>query len=274
MYRKRFGLTGHPLPRNTTGKTFVEQTPGYERLRRAFDHLIEEPGLGVLTGEAGVGKTAALRHLCAKLPQPDYLVLYLCDTAVSPLDLYRTLAGELGLRPSHRRGQLWTDIKKALVHLVDERSTAPVVILDEAQHLSDRFLVDLSGFLNFAFDSRDVLTLWLSGLPPLRQHLQMQQHAPLAMRIAAQVHLDPVGARDAFAALVSASLEAVGATQKLLGDPALEMLFRASRGLLRPASKILRAALRAAHDADQSFVDEHTMERAIEQVGALPGQPR
>ena len=58
-------------------------------------------------------------------------------------------------------------------------------------HHSDRLLIDLSGFLNVAFDSRDVLTMWLVGLPPLRRHLEMQQHAPLAMRVAAQVHLEP-----------------------------------------------------------------------------------
>jgi type II secretory pathway predicted ATPase ExeA len=73
---------------------------------------------------------------------------------------------ELGLRPSHRRAELWATIKKTLLHLVDERGIAPVLILDEAQHLSDPFLLDLSGFLNFTFDSRDLLTLWLVGLPP------------------------------------------------------------------------------------------------------------
>jgi type II secretory pathway predicted ATPase ExeA len=120
MYRKRFGLTAHPLPKDAQGKTFCEHGPGFSRLARAFAQLLEDPGLGVLTGEAGVGKTAALRHLCHRLPKPDYRVIYLCDTAVSPLDLYRTLASELGIRPSHRRAQLWADIKKTLVHMRDE----------------------------------------------------------------------------------------------------------------------------------------------------------
>jgi len=174
MYRQRFGLTGHPLPKDAHGKTFFDKGPGYKKLDRAFRQLVEDPGLGVLTADAGVGKTAAIRNLCAQLPRPDYLVLYLCDTAVAPLDLYRTLATEIGVRPSHRRAQLCTDIKKALVHLVDERGTSPLIILDEAQHLSDPFLIDLSGFLNFAFDSRDLLTLWLVGLPPLARLLRME----------------------------------------------------------------------------------------------------
>ena len=268
MYRQRFGLTGHPLPKNAQGKTFFDMGPGYKKLERAFSQLVEDPGLGILTAEAGVGKTAAIRNLCAQLPRPDHLVLYLCDTAVAPLDLYRTLAAEIGVRPSHRRAELWTDIKKALVHMVDERGTAPVIVLDEAQHLSDRFLIDLSGFLNFAFDSRDLLTMWLVGLPPLARHLRMQQHAPLAMRVVHQVHLEPLD-RDLFRALVEHGLKAVGATQTVLADPARELLFRASRGVPREASDLLRRALREAHERNQTFIDDHTMEAAIDQAPSL-----
>jgi type II secretory pathway predicted ATPase ExeA len=265
MYRKRFGLTHHPLPKCAQGKTFFDKSPGHARLERAFLRLSREAGLGVLCAEAGVGKTAALRHLCARLPRPDYQVLYLCDTCVSPLDLYRTLAQELGVRPSHRRAQLWADIKKTLVHLVDERGTRPLVVLDEAQHLSDRFLIDLGGFLNFAFDSRDLLTLWLCGLPSLDRTLRMHQHAPLWMRVAEQVHLEPLE-REAFLACIEHGLRAAGATQKLVGDSALELLFRASRGILRLAARILRLALEAAHERDQNFVDDHAMEAAVDQV--------
>jgi type II secretory pathway predicted ATPase ExeA len=267
MYRQRFGLSSHPLPKDAQGKTFFDKTPGYKKLERAFGQLVEDPGLGVLTADAGVGKTAAIRNLCASLPRPDHFVLYLCDTAVAPLDLYRTLASELGVRASHRRAQLWTDLKQALVHMVDERGTSPVIIVDEAQHLSDRFLVDLSGFLNFAFDSRDLLTLWLVGLPPLGRHLRMRQHAPLAMRVVWQVHLEPLD-RPLFTAMIEHGLKAAGATESLLADPARELLFRASRGVPRVASNLLRRALREAHERNQSFVDEQVMEAAIDAAPA------
>ena len=274
MYRKRFGLTGHPLPKDTPGKTFYDKGSGYEKLHRSFARLLDEPGLGVVTGEPGVGKTAALRHECSALPKPDYLVLYLCDTSVSPLDLYRTLAQEIGVRPSHRRAQLWTDIKKALVHLVDERHTSPVVVIDEAQHLGDKFLIDLSGFLNFAFDSRDLLTLWLAGLPALRSTLALQRHAPLAMRISAQVHFEPFTDKDSFTDCIEASLAAVGAKQKVLADPALDLLFRQSRGYLRVAAKLLRASLRLAHERNQTFVDEATMALAVDELLSPTAAPR
>ena len=266
MYRKRFGLRGHPLPKDAQGKTFFTETSGYRRLSRAFAEILEDRGLAALTGVAGVGKTVALRSLCLSLPNPDHRVIYLCDTAVAPLDMYRMLAIELGVRPSHRRSQLWADIKKAMLNMVDEQGVLPVVVLDEAQHLSDRFLVDLSGFLNFAFDSRDIFPVWLIGLPRLSAHLRMQQHSALAMRVAVHVHIEPPG-RDEFVAMVLHGLAAVGAKEKLLSDPALEMLWRASHGLPRLASKLLRAALREAHHRDQSFVDEHVIKAAIDQMG-------
>jgi type II secretory pathway predicted ATPase ExeA len=154
--------------------------------------------------------------------------------------------------------------------MVDERGTSPVVIIDEAQHLSDKFLMELSGFLNFAFDTRDLVTLWLVGLPPLWRRLKMFTHEALRTRIAAEVRLEPLD-RATFQLTLDHALKAAGSTQKILSDPTVEQLYRACRGILRDAAKILRAALRLAHEKGQNFVDEVTMEAAIDEV--MPTSP-
>ncbi|MGH7822226.1 MAG: ExeA family protein [Candidatus Binatia bacterium] len=269
MYRQRFGLTGHPFPKNATQKTFFTEHDGYKKLERGFQMLCEEPGLGLLTAEPGAGKTAAIRNLTQGLPRPQYRVLYLCDTAIGPLDLYRTLALELGLRPAHRRATLWRELKGRLEQMVDERAERPILILDEAQHLSDSFLADFSGFLNFAFDSRDLFTTWLVAMPQLRARLKLQTHAALQTRILVSVHLEAFGSRDVFGAFLAHGLSAVGAKGTILADSAREFLFRASRGLPRQASKIVRRALRIAHEREQSFVDDAVMEAAVAEVAEL-----
>jgi hypothetical protein len=102
---------------------------------------------------------------------------------------------------------------------------------------------------------------------------KMQAHAALKTRVAVEVHLEPFD-RETFGAFIEHGLKAAGATVKLLSDPALELLFRTSRGVPRVASKFLRAALRAAHDRDQSFVDEHVLDAAIEELSLAPtGKP-
>jgi MSHA biogenesis protein MshM len=265
--KSRFSLTHYPLPKNAQGKTFFDKGASYTRLRRAFQQTVEDRTVGVLWGDPGVGKTSAIRNLIAELPKPDFQVLYLCNTSGSPLDLYRTIAGEVGVRPSHRRGQLWTDIKQAMMHMADERGVAPVVVLDEAQHLSDAFLTDLASFLNFTFDSRDLMTLWLVGLPPLVKRLHEQQHDALATRIAVELRFEALD-RASFGAAVEHAFKCAGATQSVLSDPAVELLFRSSRGIMRIASKLLRAAMRLANDKNQAFLDEHTLEAALAELGS------
>lgn len=264
--KARFSLTHYPLPKSAQGKTFYDKGAGYGRLRRAFRQTVDDRTVGVLSGDPGVGKTSAIRNLIAELPRPDHQVLYLCNTSGSPLDLYRAIASEIGVRPSHRRGQLWSDIKKTVVHMVDERGVVPVIVLDEAQHLSDSFLIDLASFLNFAFDSRDLMPLWLVGLPPLVKRLHQLQHDALRTRIAVEIRLEALD-RQAFGAAVEHAFKTAGATQTVISDAAVELLYRASRGVLRVASKILRVALRIANEKNQAFLDEHAFEAAIAELG-------
>ena len=265
MYRKRFGLAHDPLPRDCVGKSFYDGNEHYERLRRSFAYLASEPGLGLLTGDAGSGKTAALRNLCDALPEPEYRVVYICDTAVTPAAVYRSLAAALGLKPARHRDALWRQLKSTIEHLVDNEAVIPILVLDEAQHLPDSFFLDLAGFLNRNFDRRDLLTMWLVGLPSLATRLDMRQHAALASRVVS-TNVMPPREREDFVVMVEHGLKVAGAKTKLLSDQAMELLWRVSHGLPRHASRLLRTSLMLAHERDQSFVDERVMLDACEAI--------
>jgi type II secretory pathway predicted ATPase ExeA len=94
----------------------------------------------------------------------------------------------------------------------------------------------------------------------------MQHHAALRSRIAVEIRLEPLD-RDVFGAAIEHGLKAAGASQKVLADQAMEMLFRSSRGVLRVASKTLRAAIRLAADRGQAFLDEPTVQAALDELG-------
>jgi len=260
---QRFGLTHDVFPQDARGPTFFE-APWYDHLKRRFDMLGRQPGVGVLTGDVGVGKTSAIRNLCSQLPRPDYHVIYLCDTAISPVELYRQMAHELGVRPSHRRGQVWRDVKAEMTDLVDDKGVQPLLVLDEAHHLSDRFLTDLSGFLNFAMDSRNLLVLWLVGQPALLTILRMRCHAALASRVVTRIQLEPMSAREDFMSFLSHGLHAAGATTKIVSDSAAELLYRASRGVPREAARLLREGFILAHEQERSILDDTILEAVLD----------
>ena len=249
-WRERFHMSGPPLPRGVVGDTFFEGDPHFQRLARVFAWLAAEPGIGVVTGEPGVGKTAAMRHLCRSLPRH----VYLGDTTVKPLDLYRMLAAELGLRPGPR-AQIVGDIKRALVTLVDERGVVPIIVLDDAQALRDEVLHELHGLTSLDFDGRDYLTVWLVGHPRLDRRLRLQQHAALAQRVVAYTQLTAKTDPTLVNAMLDHGLAAAAAPPDLITPQAREMLLRAAHGIPRLISHILRISLILADERGQSSID-------------------
>ena len=263
MYQQHFGLTHAPLGKQTP-ELWDDGT--LTTLRSRFQWLLDSPGLGLLTGEAGVGKTAALRQLTHDLNPHRYQVIYLSETDFGRLDLYRSLAWALGVEPAYRRAQLWRDLKARIQELADGKHLLPVWIIDEAQNLPPEFFRDLPAFLNFAFDSRDLMTVWLVGHPNLALTLNRAPYAALVSRIQARVHLEPITERERFKALIEHALQAAGCTHTLVADSGMELLRQASQGLPRHAGRILQGAMRRAVPEGLNHLPDELLQQAIEEL--------
>lgn len=263
MYLQHFGLTHAPL-----GKELTEpwDDGALAVLAQRFDWLLKSPGVGLLTGEPGVGKTAALRTLTRTLNPHRYLVLYQAETDFGRVDLYRGLARSLGVEPSYRRAQLWRDIKLRVHELVDNKQMTPIWIVDEAQNLPAEFFRDFPAFLNFAFDSRDLLSVWLVGHPNLASTLERAPYAALASRIQTRVALRPIVERERFAQLVTHGLKSAGCQHTMLSDTGMEILRQASKGLPRQASRILCTAMRLAVPKGLNHLPDELLQHAIAEL--------
>jgi MSHA biogenesis protein MshM len=187
-----------------------------------------------------------LRALTIALNPHRYQVVCLSETDFGRLDLYRSLALALGITPPHRRAQLWRELKARILDLTDTQQILPLWILDEAHNLSPEFFRDLPAFLNFAFDSRDLLTVWLVGHPSLAHTLQRVPYAALAGRIQVRVHLKPVLERERFVQFIQHAFKSAGLNTTLLANSGLKLIRQASQGLPRQADRILRNAMSLA----------------------------
>lgn len=135
MYRQHFGLTHCPLGKQT--KTLWDDGT-LATLSQRFNWLLQSPGIGLLFGEPGVGKTAWIRQLTKSLNPHQYQLIYQAETDFGRLDIYRQLAIEFGLEPAYRRAQLWRQIKEHITMLVETKSILPVWIIDESHNLPPR----------------------------------------------------------------------------------------------------------------------------------------
>lgn len=260
MYRQHFGLRCAPL---ATDCMELWDDGALASLSERFQWLLDSPGIGLLTGEPGVGKTAVLRHLTRNLNPHRYQIIYLADTDFGRVDLYRSLARALGLEPSHRRADLWRDIKLRITELASAKQVLPLWIVDEAQHLPHEFFRDFPSFLNFAFDARNLITVWLSGHPELASMLERNAYVALYSRIQTRVQLLPIVEHARFAQLITHALKAAGCNHTLLSESGLELLRQASRGLPRNAGRILRTAMQLAAPKGLNHLPDELLQQAI-----------
>ena len=263
MYLQHFGLRHAPLGKDSPD---LWDDGLLAPLQERFAWLLQSPGVGLLTGEPGVGKTAALRQLTQPLNPHRFQVIYQAETDFGRIDLYRGLARALGLEPSYRRAQLWRDIKERIHELAERKQITPLWIIDEAQNLPLDFFRDFPAFLNFAFDSRDLITVWLVGHSSLAQTLERAPYAALASRIQARVQLKPILERERFGQLLQHALKSAGCQHTLLADSGLEILRQASKGLPRQAGRLLRTAMRLAVPKGLNHLPDELLQHAIEEL--------
>ena len=261
MHHSFFGLTHTPLGKECTA---LWDNPKLQSLEQQFQWLLQSPGLGVLTAEPGIGKTVAMRHLTQKLNPHQYKCFYIAETDFGRLDFYRNMAIMLGLSSSFRRAQLWRDIKAHITHMMTKKNILPIFIIDEAQNLPNDFFKDLPAFLNFVFDSKDYMTVWLLGHPVLLRELNKPANAALASRIQVRCQLNPIQDRDNFNKLITHGFEQAGAKQQLLSDSGVELIRLASKGNPRQASQLILTALRLATDQKISHLPDELILQAIE----------
>jgi MSHA biogenesis protein MshM len=141
-----------------------------------------------------------------------------------------------------------------------------VWIIDEAQNLPPEFFRDLPAFLNFAFDSRDLISIWLVGHPVLAQTLDRAPYAALHSRVQVRVALKPIVERERFQLLIVHALKSAGCQHTLLADSGLELLRQASKGLPRLAGRILCTAMRLAMHKGLNHLPDEIVQQAIAEL--------
>ena len=145
------------------------------------------------------------------------------------MDLYKTIAWELGLPTERNRAALYKRIREEVTRLTVDAKIRTVLILDEAQNLRNDVLEELRLLTNYAMDSENRLCLLLSGQTELRRRLGMAVHEALNQRIIVRYHL-PGLKRDELPEYLSHLTKRAGCELPLFEPAAIEAIFQATKG--------------------------------------------
>jgi type II secretory pathway predicted ATPase ExeA len=264
MYRKHFALTDFPFDlKLTPDELFTSATLAEAEAR--LKHLLELRAIGLVTGEAGSGKTTVCRKIAAGLHPGLYRVFYVPLSTGNVMDMYKSIGWELGLPTERNRASAFRIIRAEITRLTLEAKQRPVLIVDEAHHLRNEVLEDLRLLTNYEMDSQNRLCLLLVGLTELRRRLSMAVHESLAQRIVVRHHLAGL-TREELPEYLIHRLQRVGCELPLFEPPAVEALFQATQGMPRKVNRLAHYALTSAALKKAKAVSIEHLQAALEEV--------
>jgi len=180
--RSAFGLHTTPFTREIRTEDHLA-LPMHQEALDGLARAIEGRMSAALIAPAGTGKTALLRRLVARLPEARYQVRAVKVTDLSKRDLCREIAVACDVQPAGSYPTLVRRLEERFESTLDNEAVRPVVILDEAHELRPDVLTMLRLLTNFHMDSRLVLSLVLSGQPPLGKMLRRDDQEAIARRL-------------------------------------------------------------------------------------------
>src|SRR5688572_32672931 len=151
----------------------------------------ERKGFVQITGEVGAGKSTLCRALLGQLGN-NYSTALILNPILDADQLMRAIALEFGLdvRGLDRLETL-EEINLFLLRQVEENREA-VLVIDEAQNLTNDLLEQVRLLSNSETDDRKLLQIVLMGQPELRDRLNDPALRQLRQRITVRYHLSPL----------------------------------------------------------------------------------
>jgi len=265
MYLDHFKLTELPF-RLSPDPAFLYLSKHHARAKAYMESTIWfTDGFVVITGEIGSGKTTLLETFLREL-EKDVVVAQVAQTQVSPIEFLQAVLVQFGFSPfKMRKAELIATLNQFLVEQYAQGRKV-LLIVDEAQNLSNRVLEEIRLLSGVETTKEKVLRIILAGQPELNEKLDSPELVQLVQRIRLRFHLTALTPEETEAYILH-RLEVAGAHGRQLFAPeTLAVIYRYSGGVPRLVNTLCDTALMVAFAAGQPAVGTAELKAAIEEL--------
>lgn len=253
--RSLYGLKYNPfLPDVPSEALFT--IPGTEHFALRVQNMAAQGGFALITGDPGLGKSKTLQQIAHRIEQvPDLTVGVMQRPQSSLGDFYREL-GELfnvGLSVANRYGS-FKALRQRWISHCQSTLLKPVLLIDEAQHVSVECLTELRLLQSHHFDSQSLLFTILCGDNRLPERFRTADLLPLGSRIGPRLVLSPLSPEQ-LQDYLNFALEQAG-NAHLMTDELMRTLTAHAANNLRVLNQMAAELLAAAAQRNLPRIDE------------------
>ena len=253
MYLSYYGLEFNPFDKEVDIKYSFE-TNDLKILNNRLEFIKNHKGIGLITGNPGLGKTYSIRKFVNSLNTNLYKVIYICMSTLTVYEFYKQLCYELDIEPPFKKIDMFKAIQERIVNLVKDRKINVIIIIDEAQYLRTSILNDLKILLNFELDSKNYASLILVGQPVLNSILSRNTFEALNQRITVSYNMNGIS-KEELTNYINSRISIAHGNSRIFNDQALEAIYSACNGSIRIANNLLTKSLIIGKIKEKSIID-------------------
>lgn len=227
-----YGLKWNPFENSIPNDSLIESKKINNFCWR-LENLIMDGGYGLITGNPGTGKSAALRILDHRLSQiPDIHVGHLSRPQSRLSDFYRELSEIFGVNfKSVNQWGGYKGLRKKWAEHIESNLFRPVLLIDEAQEMPNTVLNELRLLSSTGLDSRIIITIVLSGDNRLLDKLHSPDLLPFFSRMRVRMHQENIPKDDLQNILLKLMTRA--GNNQLMNENLVKILSEHSAGNIR-----------------------------------------
>jgi type II secretory pathway predicted ATPase ExeA len=250
MYKEFYGLRANPFNVNPDPRYLFLTRHTEEALACLTYGIQSRKGFVLLTGEVGTGKTTLINKLLEWLRLQQVATAFVFNSRLNVPQFLDYMMADFGIPGDSRaKSQVLLRLYNWLLDRYRAGETA-VLIVDEAQNLTDEVLEEIRMLTNLETFTEKLLQIVLVGQPELEQKLKQPQLRQLRQRLTlrAKTHVLTV---DETKAYIQQRLRIAGSNGQEIFDPeAMEAIHLYASGTPRVINLICEHCLVSA------FVDQ------------------
>jgi general secretion pathway protein A len=279
MYEQYYGLRERPFDLSPNPRFLFLSRGHKEALTHLRYGLSGRPGLTVLAGEAGTGKTTLVRAALQSVGNGQSKVVHLSNPTLTRSEFYEYLATGFGFGPEAAASKT-TFIRTLAQALTTAASGNGVLalVVDEAQSIPHALLEEIRLLTNTEGASGNTVAVAMVGQPEMAERLNEPGLRQLKQRIALRCELSPLDLNETAAYVAARVRVAGGRPDVLFTRDAILAIHEHSLGIPRTISVLCDNALVNGFASDARPVGRQIVEEVCRDFHltqrAAPAGPR
>lgn len=217
--------------------------------------LQQKQAFVTVTGSSGIGKTMLIEEFQSGLDSEKFCIARINCSPSQTEDFLRPICWSLAL-------DVDTDDKTNMIHLlwqflIQQARTGrrTLLLIDEAQHLSQQALEELYLLGNLQLNSEPVLHVFMIGQQSLLKTLQCAEMKPLFQSLGGLAYLAPLSLQETREYIEYRLYQAGWSGDAIFTDRTYRMIHRFSTGLPQQINKLCARLLRYGSDEKKDTLD-------------------